>query len=274
MKKLLQVLPLLLCSTTLYAEDSSPDLAEKAERSVYVVRYIQVAKENVVAYEAALAEKTQKFNVGDGVDKWFTHKILTGPRTGQYARWFGPVPWSDLDRTETTHRVGVGTPADAARMSNPEVAFWQKHLTPLEIKSGETEILEQVPGSDYRNLDVDQPRFGFAQRWKIKPGMVIRKEASLLQFATVMKSSGFSLNGEAGRLVSGGDYMIFESWIGFNEWAEIGKFRSKGFSGVFNKALGEEGFEKFRAEFALIHQDSATETSVWEFLPAQSSRGK
>ncbi|MDB4687102.1 hypothetical protein OAE85_01935, partial [Akkermansiaceae bacterium] len=64
MKKLLQVLPLLFCSTTLYAEDSSPDLAEKAERSVYVVRYIQVAKENVAAYEAALAEKTQKFNVG------------------------------------------------------------------------------------------------------------------------------------------------------------------------------------------------------------------
>ncbi|QXD31330.1 hypothetical protein [Candidatus Pelagisphaera phototrophica] len=271
MKKILSLFFILNCFI-LHGDDHDPAASEVDERMIYVVRYIEVAKSDVVAYEAALAEKTQRFNVGEGTDEWFTHKILTGPRTGQYARWFGPVPWSDLDRTETTHRVGVGTPADAARMSNPEVAFWQKHLTPLEINSGETEILEQVPGSDYRNLDIDHPRFGFAQRWKIKPGMVIRKEAYLLQFARVMKSSGFSLNGEASRLVSGGDYMIFESWIGFNEWAEIGKFRSKGFSAVFNKALGEEGFEKFLAEFALIHQDSPTETSVWEFLPALSSR--
>ena len=61
---------------------------------IYIVRYIEIAKSDVVAYEAALAEKTQRFNVREGTDEWFTHKILIGPRTNQYARWLGPVPWS------------------------------------------------------------------------------------------------------------------------------------------------------------------------------------
>ena len=86
MKKLLHLLIAVVWPLSAEGEEPAPSLNETTERMVYVVRYIEVAKENVVAYEAALAEKTQKFNVGDGVDEWFTHKILTGPRTGQYAR--------------------------------------------------------------------------------------------------------------------------------------------------------------------------------------------
>ena len=37
-----------------------------------------------------LPKRTKKFNRSEDSDQWFTHKIVTGPRTGQYARWFGP----------------------------------------------------------------------------------------------------------------------------------------------------------------------------------------
>ncbi len=273
MKKLLLLLIAFVWPLSVEGEESVYSVDETNERMVYVVRYIQVAKENVVAYEAALAEKTQKFNVGDGVDEWFTHKILTGPRTGQYARWFGPVTWSDLDRTETTHRVGVGTPPNASRMKDPEVVFWQNNLTPLEISNGETEILEAIPGSNFDNIATAHTRFGVAQRWKIKPGMLSGKEALILEFAEVMKLSGFALKGEVSRLVSGGDYMVFESWIGFNEWGEYGKFRTLGYAPTFERVMGQGTFKDHHEEFIRVHDSADTETSVWELLPDQSSQG-
>tara|TARA_B100001057_G_scaffold368623_1_gene372154 strand:+ start:418 stop:1326 length:909 start_codon:yes stop_codon:yes gene_type:complete len=272
MRKILSLFFIFNCFI-LHGDNHDPAASEVEERMIYVVRYIEVAKSDVVAYEAALAEKTQRFNVGEGTDEWFTHKILTGPRTGQYARWFGPVPWSQLDRTETTHRVGVGTAPDASRVGNPEVVFWQENLTPLEISSGETEILERIPGSVYNKIGPELARFGLSQRWEIKPGMLPEKEMLAAQIAEVMNSSGFLLRGEISRLVSGGNYMTFESWTGFNEWAEFGKFRTEGFGATFKRVLGDKAFVKHRSEFARIHQDSATETEVWEFLPALSSRG-
>ena len=67
------------------------------EANLFVIRYINVDRANAKEFEKAVAEKTKKFNRSEDSDKWFTHKIVTGPRTGQYARWFGPKTWAELD---------------------------------------------------------------------------------------------------------------------------------------------------------------------------------
>ena len=53
------------------------------EANLFVLRYIDVDRANAKEFEKAVAEKTKKFNRSEDSDQWFTHKILTGPRTGQ-----------------------------------------------------------------------------------------------------------------------------------------------------------------------------------------------
>jgi hypothetical protein len=51
------------------------------EANLFVVRYIEVDRANAKEFEKAVAEKTKKFNRSEDSDPWFTHKIVTGPRT-------------------------------------------------------------------------------------------------------------------------------------------------------------------------------------------------
>ena len=73
------------CSQTHAQEEAVTD----AEASpLYVVRFIEVAPENVAKWRQAVKTKQQKFNAAKDSSKWGTWRIITGPRTNQFARGF------------------------------------------------------------------------------------------------------------------------------------------------------------------------------------------
>ena len=100
------------------------DQESKPDSAIYVIRYIDVDRENAKEFENAVAEKTKKFNRSRSSDQWFTAKILTGPRTGQYARWFGPKTWADLDKSGSTNTISID-------QDNEELKYWIENVQPL-----------------------------------------------------------------------------------------------------------------------------------------------
>ena len=88
-----------------------------------------------------MAKKTQEFNRTEGADLWATWKVLTGPRTGQYARLFGVSSWADLDKTDTTNTINIPR-------SNEESSYWREKITPLQkTKMAPMEVWMNVPGT-------------------------------------------------------------------------------------------------------------------------------
>ncbi len=110
-------------------------------------------RENAKEFEKAVAVKTKKFNRSEDSDQWFTHKIMTGPRTGQYVRWFEPKTWAELDNPESTHRINLGATA-----THKEAVYWQENVHPLEKEFGNNEIWMVVPGTNFSNFPENQPR--------------------------------------------------------------------------------------------------------------------
>ena len=239
------------------------------EANLYVIRYIDVDRVNAKKFEKAVAEKTKKFNRSEDSDQWFTHKIVTGPRTGQYARWFGPKTWADLDNPESSHRITLGATA-----SHKEAVYWQKNILPLEKEAGNNEVWMVVPGTSFSNFSKDQPRkYEAIYRWKMKPGMYQRKTAQDVKLTKAIQASEFKIQGHIARLVSGGDYMTFANAIAFNSWEEYGKFRAwEGMGDVFDKVHGKGSWKKFLIEHnAIMQEGGETEGEFWEYLEDLSS---
>ena len=136
------------------------------EANLFVVRYIEVDRVNAKEFEKAVAEKTKKFNRSRNSDQWFTAKILTGPRTGQYARWFGPKTWADLDKIGSTNTISID-------QDNEELKYWIKNVQPLAKQNTSlAEIWLTSMDSSYMGLPENEPtRYIALQRWKMKPGM-------------------------------------------------------------------------------------------------------
>lgn len=127
MKNLIVLTAILSGLTNIGLADDHVKTENKKEPSIYVVRHIEVEVEKAKEFEDAVAEKTQKYNRSEGSDLWFTYKVLTGPRTGQYARLFGVSSWADLDKKNTSNTVNI--PRD-----NEESAYWLENITPLQKK--------------------------------------------------------------------------------------------------------------------------------------------
>ena len=239
------------------------------EANLFVVRYIEVDRANAKEFEKAVAEKTKKFNRSEDSDPWFTHKIVTGPRTGQYARWFGPKTWADLDNPESTHRITLGATA-----THEEAVYWQENVLPLEKEAGNNEVWMVVPGTSFSNFAEDQPtKYAAGYRWKMKPGMYQRKTAQDVKLTKAIQASEFKIRGHIARLVSGGDHMTFANSIQFNSWEEYGKFRAwEGMGEVFDKVHGKGSWKKFLKEHnAIMQEGGETEGEFWEYLEDLSS---
>ena len=116
-----------------------------------------------------MAKKTQEFNRTEGADLWATWKVLTGPRTGQYARLGGRLGLTWIKLTIT-----INIPR-----SNEESSYWREKITPLQkTKIAPMEVWMNVPGTEYNNLEEGVPtRYGVIQKWKMKPGMYQKKTA-------------------------------------------------------------------------------------------------
>ena len=251
---------------------SSADHHKKEQESdsplLYVVRHIKVELENVEAFQKAVAEKTLKYNREEGSDPWFTWKVLTGPRSGQYARLFAARSWADLDRVESTHTINIPR-------ANEESAYWRENISPLqETKIPATKVMAVVPGTSFSNLEGENPtRYGALYQWKIKPGMYQRKTAAAKMRAKAFAASGLKIRGHVMRMESGGDYMTFIQFIGFDSWADFGKLREWGGMGeIFEANHGKGSWKKFLKEWNTIHQEGGeTEVEFIEYMSDLSS---
>ena len=236
--------------------------------SIWVVRHIEVDLENAKDFESAVAKKTQEFNRTEGADLWATWKVLTGPRTGQYARLFGVSSWADLDKTDTTNTINIPR-------SNEESSYWREKITPLQkTKIAPMEVWMNVPGTEYNNLEEGIPtRYGVIQKWKMKPGMYQKKTAFEIKMSEALAASGLKIRGQVMRFESGGDFMTFGRWIGFNSWEEFGKFREWGNLGkIYDAKHGVGSWGKYLEGWNSIHQDGGkTEIEYLEYLEDLSS---
>ena len=252
-----------LCSADHHAKEQGSD-----SPLLYVVRHIKVDLDNVEAFQKAVAEKTQKFNRQEGSDPWFTWKVLTGPRSGQYARLFAARSWADLDRVESTHTINIPR-------ANEESEYWRENISPLqETKMPATKVMAVVPGTSFSNIEGDNPtRYGALYKWKMKPGMYQRKTAAAKMRAKALAASGLKIRGHVMRTESGGDYMTFIHFIGFDSWADFGKLREWGGMGeIFEANHGKGSWKKFLKEWNAIHQEGGeTEVEYMEYMSDLSS---
>ena len=249
-----------LCSADHHAKEQGSD-----SPLLYVVRHIKVDLDNVEAFQKAVAEKTLKYNREEGSDPWFTWKVLTGPRSGQYARLFAARSWADLDRVESTHTINIPR-------ANEESEYWRENISPLqETKMPATKVMAIVPGTSFSNIEGDNPtRYGALYKWKMKPGMYQRKTAAAKMRAKALAASGLNIRGHVMRTESGGDFMTFTQFIGFDSWADFGKLREWGGMGeIFEANHGKGSWKKFLKEWNAIHQEGG-ETEV-EYMSDLSS---
>ena len=235
---------------------------------LYVVRHIKVEFENAEAFQKAVAAKTQKFNRQEGSDPWFTWKVLTGPRSGQYARLFAARSWADLDRVESTHTINIPR-------ANEESEYWRENISPLQVtKMPATKVFRIIPETTFSNLEGNNPtRYGALFKWKMKPGMFQRRAAAEKLRAKALGASDLKIRGHVMRTESGGDFMTFTQFIGFNSWADFGKFREWGGMGeIFESTHGEGSFKKFLEEWNVLHQEGGeTEVEYMEYMSDLSS---
>ena len=252
-----------LCSADHHAKEQGRD-----SPLLYVVRHIKVDLDNVEAFQKAVAEKTQKFNRQEGSDPWFTWKVLTGPRSGQYARLFAARSWADLDRVESTHTINIPR-------ANEESEYWRENISPLqETKMPATKVMAVVPGTSFSNIEGDNPtRYGALFKWKMKPGMYQRKTAAAKMRTKALAASGLKIRGHVMRTESGGDFMTFTQFIGFDSWADFGKLREWGGMGeIFEANHGKGSWKKFLKEWNAIHQEGGeTEVEYMEYMSDLSS---
>ena len=252
-----------LCSADNHAKEQGSD-----SPLLYVVRHIKVELDNVEAFQKAVAEKTLKYNREEGSDPWFTWKVLTGPRSGQYARLFAARSWADLDRVESTHTINIPR-------ANEESEYWRENISPLqETKMPATKVMAIVPGTSFSNIEGDNPtRYGALYKWKMKPGMYQRKTAAAKMRTKALAASGLKIRGHLMRTESGGDFMTFTQFIGFDSWADFGKLREWGGMGeIFEANHGKGSWKKFLKEWNAIHQEGGeTEVEYMEYMSALSS---
>ena len=247
---------------------------EQVDKDVYVLRFIEVEQTNVAAFEAAVAEKTQRFNRSPNSDKWYTHKVITGPRGGQYVWWFGPVSWDDLDNPETSLRIaGAASSAIDSKVQHEEHKYWKENVSPLQ-KSVAVEVWQDIVEARAYNLPNNVPtRYVSLHRWKMKPGKYKVKTKLSIQYSKTIQETGLKINRTVSRLQSGGNWLTFGDWIGFNNWSDYGKRANLDNIGqTFDDVHGDGSFETFLTEFNEVHQESAaTEAEFMMYLPALSS---
>jgi len=243
----------------------SQEGAETTEEAIFhSVRFIEVEKENREAFVKAVEEKTAKFNTGEGTSKWWTYKIIKGPRANMFARGFGGVTAAQLDAPKFRSQ-GFAPDWDVE-----EAQYWKKHVQPLEKSAGKNELWRTITGTSYRGLPEDsQPRFVRHRKWKMLPGMYQRLELHYQLLTKAIAASERPINWGVGRLEMGGDFMTYSETIAFNKLSDTmlaGDVRVH-----FDKIHGEGAWKEWLEEHSKIMQPNAEViTEVWEYQPKMS----
>jgi len=231
---------------------------------LYVFRFIEVTPDNVAKWKQEVKTKQQQFNSAEDSSQWGTWRILTGPRTNQFARGF--VTTKEL-YTNPIHPVqGIASSWDM-----PEANYWQQHVSPLQKSSGNRQIWRPIEGLLSKGItDATQPRFAQHRRWRMKPGMYQRLEANYKKLIAAFDSLQQPVNFGIARLEDGGDFMIYAETLAYNDTADmpgVGRVRE-----AFIELYGEGEWEKYLQEHNAVMQENAiVETETWMYEPELSN---
>lgn len=254
-----------LIATSLVGQVWSQEGGDKAAEAIFhSVRYIEVERGNRDAFVKAVEEKTAKFNSADGTSKWWTYKIIKGPRTNMFARGFGGVTAAELDSPKFASQ-GFGPD-----WNSEEAQYWKKHIQPLEKSAGKAELWRSIAGTQYQGLPADtRPRFVRNRRWKMLPGMYQRLELHYQKLTKAIAASKRPINWGVGRLEMGGDFMTYAETIAFNKLSDT--LLADDVRLHFDKIHGEGAWKQWLVEHSKIMQPNAEViTEVWEYKPKMS----
>ncbi len=98
---------------------------EKAQ--VFRINFFEVVKGKGEDFQKAVKAKTDKYNKAS-VDPVNTWRVMSGPRTGQYARVYGPKEWTYFETTD-----------------NEGLKFWGQTVSPFvaNMSGNEYSVLEK-----------------------------------------------------------------------------------------------------------------------------------
>ncbi|MBC8245062.1 MAG: hypothetical protein H8E20_11770 [Verrucomicrobia bacterium] len=256
-----------LCAALWLGVLAERSFAEDSPATLYFDHFIEIDLSNEVGFKAAIELQTGDVTPGRSTGVWGTHKIITGPRAGQYVRWFGPLHWSALDQQ-----------IDGAHSFSPEYeAFnrWPETVRPF-LKNITTVIYDADLDSLYEGLgSSDMPLYFMVETRKVKPGMNQRKMAMDAKLAKAYEKAGVKANIINSRILSGGDTQTYVTSFLFNSMAEFRKTqKADSFSKHYETAHGVGSWKRHLKEYNTILQEEPVESELWRFLPELSSKGE
>jgi hypothetical protein len=239
---------LLLVSTMLMGQQQ-----EKAQ--VYRINYFEVVKGKGEDFQKAVKAKTEKYNKAS-VDPVNTWRVMSGPRTGQYARSYGPKEWAYFETSD-----------------NEGLKFWSQTVSPFvanmsgnEFSVVEKEMSYNGSGKTITPKYIDiweftiQPDKGYEwTSWMRDLTRLCNENKSKARFTTFRKVSGTNM----------GKYLLV--W-GMDSLSELDG-NSENWSQWFNKMKGSSA-----AWTNELHRASASveiygqSRYMMEFMPDLSSK--
>ena len=258
------VICLLLMGSPVSVGQAQDNEAAAQPSPLYVFRFIEVTPDNVAKWKQAVKTKQQEFNSAEDSSQWGTWRILTGPRTNQFARGFATT--REL-YTNPIHPIqGI-----ASSWEMPEANYWLQHVSPLQKSSGNQQIWRPIEGLSSKGItDATEPRFAQHRRWRMKPGMYQRLEANYKKLIAAFDSLQQPVNFIIARLEDGGDFMIYAETLAYNDTADIpgvGRVRE-----AFIELHGEGEWENYLKEHNAVMQENAiVETETWMYEPELSN---
>lgn len=241
--------------------------ADDSPATLYFDHFVEIDLSNEDAFKSVLKVQTENFTPGKSTGIWGTHKIITGPRAGQYVRWFGPLHWDTMDQQN-----------DGAHSFSTEYeAFnrWPETVRPF-LKKITTVIYDADLDSLYEGLGTsDMPLYFMVETRKIKPGMNQSKMAMDAKLAKAYEKAGIKANIINSRILTGGDTQTFVTSFLFNSMAEFKKTqKTKSFSKHYETAHGVGSWKRHLKEYNTILQERPVESELWRFLPEFSTESK
>ena len=256
------IMLLLTCTFGLPCE-AQENSSAKAD-SLYVFRFIEVSPEKVSDWKQAVASKQKQFNSDPDSSRWGTWRIVSGPRTNQFARGFGTTE----DRLTNPIHASHGL---AASWEDPEAKYWLENVVPHQETSGNRQIWRVIDGLSSQQRESASPsRFLSHRRWRMKPGMYQRLEANYKKIVSVFNHLAHPIDFGVARLVDGGDFMIYAETTAYDDYADVPTAAE--FRDAFIELHGEEAFLACLEEHnAVMQENGIVETETWLYEPELSN---
>jgi hypothetical protein len=204
-------------------------------------------------FEKGIAAHNRKFHTADPY-KVGVLSTLSGPHTGQYFVFLGPVTFTQIE----------GRPSGAEHDMD-----WEKNITPYVEEEGETSYWREDKTNIYRAPGSDNFTRSRFRNFTLLPGQRDRFEGLIKQVAAMYKAkaypASYSVYWKYGASV--GPHVITE--ISVDHWSYFD--RPDTFKADFEEVNGAGSFERFQDEFELCIDRSKTFDELMVYKPNLSS---